>query len=360
MRFKITNFFDTIAAISLILFSPPALIIPETQSPNPGIISLKAWSLIMIVLIDIFVICTSFLLRRIEINLQILKNLSALLTAILGLMTYGVSSMITQILLAEEISWIVAYQILTTIILGLLFGTLLYFMQLHLKLEGQADTTSVPVMSAFLVLTSKFIFHNKNESLDLSQEAFIWVRVSSLLTLLFSLSLYFVFSARTWLANNWKELYTIAYVPACIYWCYHGVIHIAQEMKTPNPSNLRFLIFTSWILFWGIAPAIFQVVICIIKLTCTRSRRRNTQSQNTNNEIIQNPIVEADYQSLRHIKLEEAKERNCPICWEEFKRKDNIIARDSCYHSYHVTCLRKWMLGDSRCPLCRGFIKNIE
>lgn len=358
MRFKIKGLFNAITILSLCSFTFPALIITEASASNARLNSLKMWSLIMIAVIDIFIIGARILLRDLEINLQILKNLSILLTDVLGLMMYGVSTMLTQIFLEKEIDWIFTYQTLTTIIVGLILGTLLFFIQLYLKEEETAETMSMPLTYIFLILASVFMLC-KNELLNLNSEAMLWVRVSGFLTIISSVSLPFISGNRSLFANIWEELYIIAYVPVSVYWYAQGILQIMQQVKASKEDNLQFLIFCSWVLFCSIAPAIIQSILCVAELFSNLvtlilhfSGRQNGLQTNPK------PSFETDVQSLKHIQIEDAKEKICPICWEEFGDGDNIIARESCCHCYHVNCLKQWIIRDLRCPLCRGFIQG--
>lgn len=55
-----------------------------------------------------------------------------------------------------------------------------------------------------------------------------------------------------------------------------------------------------------------------------------------------------------------SKESFCAICLEQLKSLDKTVsshARDKktlpCYHSFHTTCIRKWLKRSSSCPICR-------
>ena len=365
MRLRIASFFNAITVASIGFFSSPALIIAKTPTSNEKLSSLKTWSLIMIALIDFFIIGARILLRGLKINLRILKKLSILLTTVLGMLMYGVSSMMTQIFLLKQtqIDSIFAYQTWMTIIVGLLLGTLLFYTQLSLK-EENTDRVTIPITYVFLVIASIFMLC-KSEFLELNKEAMVWVRISSALTILLSFSLLFVSFNRAMITNICEELYIIAYIPICIYWCSQGVLQIIQQVKAAKQDNVHFLILCSWVLFWGIAPAIIQSVVCLgeiswnlFNLLFNFARRRDGRRTQTERSVKKS--AEIDAQGLKQISLEEAKEKACPICWEEFKCGDNIIARDSCCHCYHVNCLNQWILRDMRCPLCRGYIFHHE
>ncbi|URD77589.1 hypothetical protein MUK42_18816 [Musa troglodytarum] len=42
---------------------------------------------------------------------------------------------------------------------------------------------------------------------------------------------------------------------------------------------------------------------------------------------------------------------SCLICLEEFTYRE-IIVRLSCHHIFHVTCINKWFIVMTVCPLC--------
>ncbi|KAJ6793618.1 putative E3 ubiquitin-protein ligase HIP1 [Iris pallida] len=50
---------------------------------------------------------------------------------------------------------------------------------------------------------------------------------------------------------------------------------------------------------------------------------------------------------------EEPDEGNCVICLEEYKDKEGL-GRLNCGHDFHASCIKKWLLIKSVCPICKG------
>ena len=86
---------------------------------------------------------------------------------------------------------------------------------------------------------------------------------------------------------------------------------------------------------------------------------------NENNEIEngQNPFNNIDdkrkklvnnlleYEINKVDKLEESNKK-CMICLEYFNNGDKIISLP-CVHIYHGDCIKKWLLGNNFCPICK-------
>jgi transcription initiation factor TFIIIB Brf1 subunit/transcription initiation factor TFIIB len=51
----------------------------------------------------------------------------------------------------------------------------------------------------------------------------------------------------------------------------------------------------------------------------------------------------------------EIKEKECPICQENFKLKD-VGKELKCNHLFHKECIEKWLDLHSSCPCCRGVV----
>lgn len=52
------------------------------------------------------------------------------------------------------------------------------------------------------------------------------------------------------------------------------------------------------------------------------------------------------------ITLNETNNKDCVICFEEYKEGDIIIELE-CKHVYHDPCISKWLQKDLSCPMCR-------
>jgi len=53
--------------------------------------------------------------------------------------------------------------------------------------------------------------------------------------------------------------------------------------------------------------------------------------------------------------------KSCFICLEPYKVGDNIFysKNEKCCHSYHETCMMRWLMDHDDCPLCRNNYLNI-
>jgi hypothetical protein len=50
--------------------------------------------------------------------------------------------------------------------------------------------------------------------------------------------------------------------------------------------------------------------------------------------------------------LEDAQERQCIICFEEYENDQDVKALP-CIHSYHKSCIDKWLRSHNSCPVCK-------
>ncbi|KAG8489389.1 hypothetical protein CXB51_017464 [Gossypium anomalum] len=53
---------------------------------------------------------------------------------------------------------------------------------------------------------------------------------------------------------------------------------------------------------------------------------------------------------------EESGSKDCAICLEELKEGDRCRMLSKCRHVYHFSCIDRWLLKHSHCPLCRASI----
>jgi hypothetical protein len=67
-----------------------------------------------------------------------------------------------------------------------------------------------------------------------------------------------------------------------------------------------------------------------------------------------------EIEQLKELKFSETSKKNkeCPICLEEFK-DDDLILGIHCKHNFHTKCIKKWLKEYSnKCPLCSKEIIN--
>ncbi|MBA0881334.1 hypothetical protein Goshw_021866 [Gossypium schwendimanii] len=53
---------------------------------------------------------------------------------------------------------------------------------------------------------------------------------------------------------------------------------------------------------------------------------------------------------------EESGSKDCAICLEELKEGDRCRMLSKCRHVYLLSCIDRWLLKHSHCPLCRASI----
>lgn len=54
----------------------------------------------------------------------------------------------------------------------------------------------------------------------------------------------------------------------------------------------------------------------------------------------------------KHLLFSNEKDKKCSICQEEFEVNDDI-GKLECSHSYHMHCIKQWLLQKNACPVCK-------
>jgi hypothetical protein len=70
-----------------------------------------------------------------------------------------------------------------------------------------------------------------------------------------------------------------------------------------------------------------------------------------------NPTREIIIDKLKTVKLNEIEEKDCPICLDEYNCQSQIILLP-CLHSFHSSCIKKWLSKNVTCPICRKDINK--
>ena len=79
-------------------------------------------------------------------------------------------------------------------------------------------------------------------------------------------------------------------------------------------------------------------------------------------EFFRLPLQPREMQVLNDIfskKVSESKVREefCPICYVNYEPKDIVTKLPICNHEFHFGCLKTWLVENSLCPICRGFVR---
>lgn len=62
--------------------------------------------------------------------------------------------------------------------------------------------------------------------------------------------------------------------------------------------------------------------------------------------------ISSDIAALVPVQLDES----CSICYENYRTHSHAIRLPLCTHTFHATCIGKWLKSESTCPLCRSEI----
>ncbi|XP_020587255.1 uncharacterized protein LOC110029343 isoform X2 [Phalaenopsis equestris] len=61
--------------------------------------------------------------------------------------------------------------------------------------------------------------------------------------------------------------------------------------------------------------------------------------------------------SIFDIHISTEKERKCSVCQEEYEIDDEV-GKLGCDHSFHLECIKKWLLQKNACPVCKAAVKK--
>ena len=243
---------------------------------------------------------------------------------------------------------------------------------------------------------------------DLPQNLSIWMWISVPMYsafLLFALAFFSVSKVvyKKDISEKTKKvriLYLATYFPFAVFWVIRAVV-LQRELPADHPARL-FVVYDIVLGSWTAMPIVLQIFVffldgctclndlpdCLEKLWYMRPFRQN---QNNDDNSYNNGIhPEYDYddyyydgplpddddidwdvgigyqppnqQTLhRHniikIQLQELKETQCLICWEDFAAGDDLVGIEGCGHPFHAECLKTWTEKLPHCPTCKIDVK---
>lgn len=85
----------------------------------------------------------------------------------------------------------------------------------------------------------------------------------------------------------------------------------------------------------------------------TRERRTNNLNYNINVVLPLNQVASQEISNISQTQ----NNNTCSICLEE--DKNNEWCSLVCKHTYHISCINKWLYENSTCPLCRQEVLNL-
>ena len=77
------------------------------------------------------------------------------------------------------------------------------------------------------------------------------------------------------------------------------------------------------------------------------------QSSGLSEESITNVVKTRICRKLEEAASMDEEDESCVICQEEYEKEEKIGFLD-CGHEYHADCLKKWLLRENVCPICRS------
>jgi len=62
-------------------------------------------------------------------------------------------------------------------------------------------------------------------------------------------------------------------------------------------------------------------------------------------------IINTEGTKIKH--KENNKQTQCCICLYAIKKEPHFLP---CVHSFHITCIQKWLKQSNQCPICRSIV----
>lgn len=130
----------------------------------------------------------------------------------------------------------------------------------------------------------------------------------------------------------------------------------AAEIDVEGPPTLVRLLTV-------VASVPITIFITYIMMTCyekaMRQLRHPTQDIEADRQSMQQPagtVVIYKKKNIISTQEEESGSKDCAICLEEVNEGDRCRMLSNCRHVYHLSCIDRWLLMNSHCPLCRASI----
>ncbi|GFZ14633.1 hypothetical protein Acr_24g0008230 [Actinidia rufa] len=116
----------------------------------------------------------------------------------------------------------------------------------------------------------------------------------------------------------------------------------------------------------GFAVSTLFIIFICTRLVCTRmqlnaSRRSFPIAARSDLSILErslhglDPLTVANFRTKKYSDSfsSNTKDAQCTVCLSEYDEEDILRILPYCGHSFHKTCIDKWLLQHSTCPVCR-------
>ena len=158
--------------------------------------------------------------------------------------------------------------------------------------------------------------------------------------------------------------YMLIVVPGAGYLLWMGLTAIFNGVCSPYMINLQIY------LIMIIGPAIlfsFIILMALVIRSCCKidlwdigstdeplspSQGSYLSMEEWDLEAVSRCYIETDAQ-------EGMEEEQCSICWDNFKKEQQLVKVVQCQHIFHRGCLSQWTLKNETCPVCRMKIAKL-
>ena len=177
-------------------------------------------------------------------------------------------------------------------------------------------------------------------------------------------------------------------LPSIIYWSLQGTIWLFMvQTRTPEclNNNLLGMLMYTWLficycIVFLFGYGIYQEATRYYKQNRLRNRVENIlnnleenllENPEEINDLLENGLLEEDNFGLKRgeikqlkseilekIEIESLLYKECTICFDEFKSKDQVTHLPGCKHIYHFICIEHWLKCRPVCPNCNQNVRQ--
>ena len=154
-----------------------------------------------------------------------------------------------------------------------------------------------------------------------------------------------------------------------------GILEISKGSCSPFLMNFMIcitLINTPWLV--GIIFLLLHGFCALVRSCCKNDHNQNVLQEGNQPFSSEYQPFPPEYQALdpqqasqgeidmyyTEIIVEENKEdEQCPICWDNFEKNQQLMKIQACQHNFHRNCLSQWTQRNQSCPVCRARILQL-
>ena len=342
----------------------PFLLFGDTPSP------LKIWALVTLLLVNLTIVFTGWAFSWFFLTYAAMLSYFGLLHALSGLL----SEILTN---HAGLSWYVIYLLVfaSIVVLGyFLMGIVVIFSLMGIAIdEGETEEYRSSLrfgigFSQLIVGGSSIYFLLKLLDQDPKIATWSWITFAYIISfwcifLWFMEKVFFHFVNEDESYENQLWIMTVCYcfiaTPIALYCFVTGILKISMGLC--SPFLMSFIIYLALMNtpgFIGMILLFFYGLCALVGRCCKKSNHNQSALAGAYQPLVYGNQV-PDPQRPSRVEIIVAKNKDikeddeCAICWDDFKKDQQLMKIKTCQHSFHSNCLSLWTQKSLSCPTCR-------